>query len=165
MLESKMSWKEFEEQAPNLASLGLERLNRKVAYLATLKKDGSPRLHPVTPFIGNDMLFMFTEPSSPKVRDLHRDGRYTLHCSVDRKEGEPLIEFLVSGIAQVITAASMRQRAEKIAASPVVIAAYYLFEFQVKKALAVEYNDAGERIVQYWNGGKIRKRQSVFSSM
>ncbi len=52
-----MSWKAFEEQAPEMAALGIEKLNRKVAYLAILKRDGSPRLHPITPFIGDGMLF------------------------------------------------------------------------------------------------------------
>ena len=66
-----------------MAALGFERLNRKVAYLATIKKDGSPRLHPVTPFIGNGMLFVFTEPSSPKIGDLRRDGRYALQGWAD----------------------------------------------------------------------------------
>ncbi len=146
-----MSWKEFGGQAPRMASLGFGRLNRKVAYLALLNKDGSPRLHPVTPFIGNGMLFMFTEPSSPKIRDLRRDGRYALHSSVDRKDGEPLIEFLVSGIAQVVTDESIRKQAEKIAASSVVIDTYYLFEFRINNALLVEYDDDEKRMVQRWN--------------
>ena len=54
-----MSWKEFEEDSPELASLGIEKLNRKIVYLAILKKDGSPHLNPVTPFIGNGMVIMF----------------------------------------------------------------------------------------------------------
>ncbi len=147
-----MSWKTFEERAPYMASLGFERLNRKVAYLATLKKDGSPRLHPVTPFIDNGTLFMFTEPSSPKIRDLCRDGRYALHCSVDRREGEPLIEFLVVGTAQVISNAEVRrQLAEEIAASPVVTNDYVLFEFRIEKSLLVSYDDDGNRTVQHWH--------------
>lgn len=146
-----MSWKEFEERATAMASLGFERLNRKVAYLATLRKDGSPRLHPVTPFIGNGMLFIFTEPSSPKIRDLRCDGRYVLHCSVDRKEGEPLVEFLVSGTAQAINDVDVRrQAAEKIAASPVVTKDYVLFEFRIDNALLVQYDDEGKRTVQRW---------------
>ena len=108
-----MSWKDFEEQAPPIASRGYDRLNRRIAYLATLKKDGSPRLHPVTPFIGNGMLFMFTEPSSPQIRDLRRDRRYTLHCSVNRKEGEPLVEFLVEGTAEIINDADVRRQAKE----------------------------------------------------
>jgi hypothetical protein len=147
-----LSWKEFEKRAPKMAALGVERLNRKVAYLAILNKDGSPRLHPVTPFIGNGMLFMFTEPSSPKIRDLCRDGRYALHCSVDRKEGEHLVEFLVSGTAQVINDATVRRQvAEEIAASPVVTDQYFLFEFHVAHALVIECDDDGKRTVQRWH--------------
>jgi len=145
------SWKEFEEHAPRMASLGFERLNRKVSYLATLKKDGSPRLHPITPFIGNGMLFMFTEPSSPKIRDLRRDGRYCLHCSVDRKEGEPLLELLVEGTARIISDNSVRVEAVNIAASPVVANDYVLFEFQVYKGLVIEYDKDGRRTVHRWD--------------
>lgn len=146
-----MSWKEFEEQAPKIASLGIEKLDRKVAYLATLKTDGSPRLHPVTPFIGNGMLFMFTEPSSPKIRDLQRDGRYALHCSVARKEGEPLVEFLVSGTAKIVNDSAVRANAENIAASSVVTDDYALFEFQVDNVMAIEYDDDGKRTVHRWH--------------
>ena len=77
-----MSWKVFADDCPELASLGYEKLNGRIVYLATIKKDGSPRLHPVTPAIGNGMLFMFTEPSSPKIGDLKRDGRYAMHSAI-----------------------------------------------------------------------------------
>lgn len=145
-----MSWNIFEENAPELARLVFEKLNRKIAYLATLKKDGSPRLHPVTPFIGNGMLFIFTEPSSPKIRDLQRDGRYALHCSVGG-EG-PLIEILVSGEAVVISNPHVRrEQAESIAASPVVTDRYFLFEFQVNHVLVVEYDEERKPVVHRWN--------------
>jgi hypothetical protein len=151
-MENKMSWKIFEERAPQMATLGFERLDRKIAYLATLRKDGSPRLHPITPFIGNGMLFMFTEPSSPKIRDLRRDGRYALHCSVDRKEDEPLIEFLVSGTAKVLNNVTIRRQvAEEIAASPVVTDEYILFEFHVDHVLVVKYDCDGKRTVRHWH--------------
>jgi predicted pyridoxine 5'-phosphate oxidase superfamily flavin-nucleotide-binding protein len=146
-----MSWKEFEKDAPRMAFLGIEKLNRKVSYLATLKKDGSPRLHPVTPFIGNGMIFIFTEASSPKIRDLRRDSRYALHCSVERSEGEPLKEFLVTGTAKIITDSSVRAEAANIAASPVVAQDYVLFEFQVLSVLVIEYDADGKRTIQRWN--------------
>ena len=154
----EVAWKEFEEQAPWMASLGIERLNRKVAYLAILKKDGSPRLHPITPFIGNGMLFMFTEPSSPKIRDLKCDGRYALHCSVDRKEGEPLIEFFVSGTAKTITDSTLRAQAENIAASSVVIDDYALFEFQVDNVMAIEYDQDGRRKIHRWHRERMNEK-------
>jgi hypothetical protein len=77
-----MSWKTFEAQHPELAALGAERLNGKVAYRATLREDGAPRVHPITPIIGHGQLFVFMEPTSPKGHDLQRDGRYAIHCSV-----------------------------------------------------------------------------------
>ena len=144
-----MSWKLFEEGSPELARLGFEKLNKKTAYLATLKKDGSPRLHPVTPFIANGMLFIFTEPSSPKIRDLRRDGRYALHCTVGG--GGPLTEVLVSGEAAVISDPRIREQAEKIAASPVVIDSYVLFEFQVGHVLVVEYDEEKKPVVRRWS--------------
>jgi len=147
-----MSWKEFEEESPELASLGFEKLNRKIVYLAMIKIDGSPRLHPITPFIENGMLFMFTEPSSPKIRDLRRDGRYALHCSVSR-EG-PLIEFLVSGNAEEISDLIVRAQAERIAAAPVVNDSYVLFEFQVKRVLVVEYDEERKKVVRRWSREK-----------
>ena len=145
-----MSWKKFEKQAPDLASKGFQKLNRKIAYLATLKKDGSPRLHPVTPFIGNGILFIFTEPTSPKISDLRRDGRYALHCSVNRKEGEPLTEFLVTGTAKAVTDPALRAQAVILADSPVLRDDYIMFDFQIQRALWIEYDLAGKRTIHHW---------------
>jgi hypothetical protein len=143
-----MSWKTFAESAPELAQLACAKLDRKIAYLATLRKDGSPRLHPVTPFIGSGMLFIFTEPSSPKIRDIQRDGRYALHCSVGG-EG-PLVEVLLSGDAVEVIDPSIRAQAEKIAASPVVIDSYFLFEFHIARVLVVEYDQERKPVLRRW---------------
>ena len=95
------SWTEFAQQAPELAEFGKARFQSGVAYLGTLRPDGGPRVHPVTPFLG-EQLFLFMEPTSPKGKDLQRDGRYTLHCSVnDSSGGEG--EFYVRGRATMIT--------------------------------------------------------------
>ena len=144
-----MSWRELEAESPQLASLGFEKLNRVIVYLAMIKKDGSPRLNPVTPFIGEGMLFMFTEPTSPKIGDLRRDGRYVMHCSVTR-EG-PLIEYFVSGVAREITDPVVRAQAESIAAAPVVDDTYVLFEFLVERVLLVEYDDQKKKVVSRWS--------------
>jgi general stress protein 26 len=75
-----MSWKALAEAAPDLATFGAERLHDQVAYLATVKADGAPRLHPVRPVVTSGRLFVFTERDSPKIRDLERDARYALHA-------------------------------------------------------------------------------------
>ncbi|MCA1555037.1 MAG: pyridoxamine 5'-phosphate oxidase family protein, partial [Chloroflexi bacterium] len=74
-------WANFAAAAPELAAFGAQRLHGSVAYLATIRPDGAPRVHPVTPIIGEGHLFVFMEPTSPKGKDLQRDNRYALHCA------------------------------------------------------------------------------------
>lgn len=69
-----MSWRVFADAAPELAAFGAERLHDQVAYLATLKPGGSPRLHPVRPVVTDGHLFVFVETTSPKVRMVHLHG-------------------------------------------------------------------------------------------
>src|SRR5574341_2401787 len=91
------SWKEFAQQAPEFAEFGLARFQSGVAYLGTLRADGSPRVHPVTPIVG-EQVCLFMDPTSPKGKDLQRDARYTLHCSVENSSGGGG-EFYVGGRA------------------------------------------------------------------
>ncbi len=69
------SWQDFAAAAPELAEFAFGRINKRLAYLATLKADGAPRVHPVSPFVGAGHLYVYMAPTSPKVRDLGRDGR------------------------------------------------------------------------------------------
>jgi hypothetical protein len=57
-----MSWRDLETKNPELAACGLLRLSGLVAYLAAVRKDGSPRVHPMTPIIGDGCFFEFMEP-------------------------------------------------------------------------------------------------------
>ena len=75
------SWSEFAADAPRLAD-GIRPLMQQYGpgfgYLATVRADGGPRVHPVSPVITDDGLYCFVI-DSPKRRDLERDGRYALH--------------------------------------------------------------------------------------
>ncbi len=132
-----MSWKILEEQHPELAAFGAERLNGKVAYLATIRKDGAPRVHPMTPIIGRGHLFVFMEPTSPKGSDLRRDGRYAIHCSVSDTSGASG-EFVITGQARLIDSPEVRALAVQLASySPA--DRYVLFEFDVESAASMTY--------------------------
>jgi hypothetical protein len=95
-----INWQEFSQQASELAAFGEARFSSGVAYLGTLRADGSAHVHPVTPIIG-EQLFLFMEPTSPKGKDLQRDARYTLHCSVEDSSGGGG-EFTVRGHATLV---------------------------------------------------------------
>lgn len=75
-------WRELQEERPDLADAGRELLYQfgvGLAFLATIKPDTGPRLHPMCPILHADRLVAFILPS-PKLQDLRRDGRYALHC-------------------------------------------------------------------------------------
>ena len=104
------TWTKFANSAPDLASFGKKRLHSKVAYLATSRRDGSPRVHPVSPFIADGYLYVYMEPSSPKGKDLRRNPWYALHCAVEDTAGGQG-EFLVRGQAGLVEDNNVRERA------------------------------------------------------
>jgi hypothetical protein len=75
------SWSEFAADEPRLAAairLLMQQYGPGLGYLATVRADGGPRVHPVSPVITEGGLYCFIV-DSPKRRDLERDGRYALH--------------------------------------------------------------------------------------
>lgn len=142
-----MTWQTLQDRQPELAAFGAERLNGQVAYLATVRKDGSPRVHPMTPIIGRGHLFVFMEPTSPKGHDLERDARYAIHCSVADNNGTGG-EFIVSGKARRVNDLELRALAAQLA-SYTPQERYILFEFDVAAAASTVYV-GGEPVRQAW---------------
>jgi class 3 adenylate cyclase len=134
-----VSWRDLEQTDPELAAAGARRLHGLVAYLATVSSEGAPRVHPVTPIVGDGHLFVFMEPTSPKGADLRRGSRYGLHSAVGDPSGKDG-EFLVRGIGTAIGDPVVRAMAERHATyAPA--AHYVLFELAVEAAMLTEYVD------------------------
>jgi hypothetical protein len=94
------AWHEFASAAPALAAAGEQRLFQfgvGLAFLATIRKDGGPRVHPVCPVLCSGHLYILIQPASPKRRDLRRDGRYALQAFPPPKEESE--EFYLAGRA------------------------------------------------------------------
>src|SRR2546428_8549026 len=82
-----MIWKDFENAAAQLAGLGAERLLRTgLAIVATIRKDGTPRIDPVEPFFSHGHLLLGMMRSQ-KAFDLLRDPRCLLHRSISDPGG------------------------------------------------------------------------------
>ena len=114
-----------------------------MAFLATIRPYGGPRVHPVTPILGQGRLFVFMEPTSPKGKDLQRDGRYALHAAVENPGGGQG-EFCVSGCARRVEEVETRSIAAS--ASPYDPAErYILFELEVEEAFSTVYGKEGPR--------------------
>ena len=139
-----VSWDEFQRLRPDLAEAGrrlLYQFGVGLGFLATIRVDGGPRLHPMCPP-------GYLHPS-PKRQDLHRDSRYALHCfPPDDKDA-----FVVSGRAMLITDPSRLQQAtaqflaeRRLEAPPPGFETDELFEFRLERCLWTQTSGHGD-----WN--------------
>ncbi|HJP95862.1 MAG TPA: pyridoxamine 5'-phosphate oxidase family protein [Candidatus Saccharimonadales bacterium] len=145
-----VSWSQFSANAPELAAFGQRRLESRIAYLATIRLDGSPRLHPVSPFIASGKLYVYMEPTSPKGHDLRRDGRYAMHGGVEDNSGGQG-EFLIQGraveVSDTETRAEAFAQARERGYDPQ--ERYILFELKVAEARASVY-ECGKAKRESW---------------
>ena len=135
------SWAEFHQARPDLAEAGrrlLYQFGVGLAFLATVRPDGGPRLHPICPLLTDDALLGFLQPS-PKRQDLYRDGRYTLH-SFPADDNEDA--FSLSGRAAPVDDPVRRRAAaaqflaeRRLDRPPPAFEAHDLFEFSVERCL------------------------------
>jgi pyridoxamine 5'-phosphate oxidase-like protein len=133
------TWGQFEAEHSSLAAFGAGLLQKRPAYLGTIRSDGAPRVHPVTPIIGSGHLFLFMEPTSPKARDLRERGAFALHNGVPDEHGTGG-EFYVRGSATLLEDAELRALAVN-AANYSPAARYILFELAVSEARCNGYGD------------------------
>jgi hypothetical protein len=104
-----VTWKEFATVEPALADIGrslLFQFKVGLAFLATVRRDGAPRLHPVCPVLSNDRLFVLITATSPKRHDLMQDGRYALQSFPQPKPGSD--EFSIAGGAVLVDDSAAR---------------------------------------------------------
>ena len=103
-----VSWGGLRDLRPDLETAGrvlLYQFGVGLAFLATVRADGGPRLHPMCPVLDGDELYAFLVPS-PKRNDLHRDGRYAMH-SFPADDNEDA--FSVSGSARSLNDRATRE--------------------------------------------------------
>jgi hypothetical protein len=92
------AWAELEIHRPELAAFGRERFEGRVVFHATIRRDGAPRLHPVSPWFGAGLLLVAFRARSPKNDEVALDGRYAMHSAIDPADHEGEAgEFLARG--------------------------------------------------------------------
>jgi hypothetical protein len=112
------TWSQFVTAVPHLAAqvhAFFAPFGQSLGYLATVRPDGGPRVHPVMPLFTDHGLFCFVV-ASPKRRDLERDRRYALHA-LPGECGDD--EAYLTGIADPVTdRPRVEQLAETFRAAP-----------------------------------------------
>ncbi|MDI9973605.1 pyridoxamine 5'-phosphate oxidase family protein [Rhodococcus sp. IEGM 1307] len=76
------NWTQFETEAPDLAKAVAARFEaHKHHVLATLRKDGSPRVSGTEVEFYEGALLLGSMVGARKVQDLQRDPRFSLHSN------------------------------------------------------------------------------------
>jgi hypothetical protein len=141
------TWAEFANGDSELAAFGLERIKGRIVYQATLRLDGSPRVHPVSPWIAAGLLCVSFRATSPKLNEVARDARYALHSSLPWEDhGGEHGEFMARGWLEQISSSH-----------PAVIARpgttpYDLAHFtcSIEEAVATEYTGDELPVYRRW---------------
>lgn len=107
-------WQDLSNAEPEIAALGSQLLFQTrehvgLAFIATLRRDGAPRLHPISVVLNGGHLYVMIPRGSPKCADLLQDGRYALQAfpPAVNIEGE---EFYLSGRAFRVLDPQVRQK-------------------------------------------------------
>jgi hypothetical protein len=133
------SWAELEAAQPDMAAAGRDLLYQfgpGLGYIATVRGDGGPRVHPCCPIVSEGTLWVFILTASPKGKDLVRDGRYALHSFPNPDLDD---EFYVTGNASVVDDGATRATVRAATTANVGEPEELLFALDVQRAMLAKY--------------------------
>jgi hypothetical protein len=157
--QSVASWQQVTAEAPALAAAAEERFAaHRHKLLATLRRDGSPRLSGIeATFVGGE-LFLGMMPDSRKGADLRRDPRLALHSgSPDPDDADPSAwvgDAKLSGHAiEVTDPETVRLFVGEQAEMPP--GSFDLFRVDVQELTTIRVGDPADHLViETWREGR-----------
>jgi hypothetical protein len=148
-------WAEFASLRPDLADAGrglLYQFGVGLAFLATSRTDGGPRVHPMCPLLTDEGLYAFIVPS-PKRADLHRDGRYAMHSfPADDNEDAFYVTGRATRVADEAAETTLaKQYAEErhLSDPPAELATWELFGFDIETCVLTRTTGHGDPSPQH----------------
>jgi len=155
-----MRWSEIEQSQPRLARLARERMIEPgVVLVATIRRDGTPRLSPVEPYVLDGDLWLSMMWQSTKARDLLRDPRILVHSVITNRDGTEG-EFKIRGTVRAdLDPVRQRRYADAVAADlgwkpqP---GRFHLFAVDLSQVTFITYDPggSGDQHVAQWPPGR-----------
>ena len=156
------TWEAFEAAAPELAAAAATRWPGivalqcgatlpspvfEVAYLATIRPDGRPRLHPFCPVLADGRMFAAIPPKSPKGHDLRRDPRCAIHALPGPEDDELLLLAQATEVADDATRLTVCAVVERSDVTGMIatVSEHPLFEFDVEQVDVARWVNIGQR--------------------
>jgi len=134
------SWEQFAAAEPDMAKLLRSLLGWiPIAYIASVKRDGSPRLHPFCPIFAEDGMYIAVRPFSNKRHDLRNDKRFAMHALPGKRDDE----FYLTGRARLVEGDAERQ-AVVVGASHTVHPDDDIFEMLAEYVMAAHWEKIGK---------------------
>jgi hypothetical protein len=139
------TWREFAGARPEMAQVLRTILEWiPIAYLATVRKDGSPRVHPFCPVFANGGMYIAVNHTSPKRWDLKNDGRYAIHSLPGKPDGtRGDDEFYATGRSRLVVDNATRQ-AVSDAAGHTIHDSDWLFELRLDYVMTAYWENMGK---------------------
>jgi hypothetical protein len=154
-LGAPVRWADLENEQPRLAELGMEKLGGAgVVLVATVRRDGSPRVSPVEPLFWEGDLWLSMGLGSQKARDLMRDARILVHSIVTSRDGMDG-EYKVRGQATLETDADIqtgyaREVVQQLGWTPEA-GRFHLFRVEIEDVTFIHWDDAtNDQYVTRW---------------
>ncbi len=140
-------WQDIEDSAADFAARLAERLEAHVhKTIATLRKDGSPRISGIETFRAAGDLWVGSMPRARKAIDLRRDPRYALHSGSEDPPGWSG-DAKLSGRAEELTDPDRRIALFRSRGSDPPSPESHLFRLDIDEAVLVGLNDERTKLV------------------
>ena len=152
------SWRSLEAEAPGLVALARSFLDAHThKTIATLRRDGSPRISGTEILFVDGELWLGSMRHSVKALDLRRDPRFALHSgSVDPPEWAG--DAKLAGRVEEVTDP---ERKRAIIGGEASVDASHLFRADITELAVVRLGEPADHLViETWHAGRgIRRRQ------
>jgi hypothetical protein len=160
-------WEDLEQAEPDFAGRVRRLLEaHKHKTMATLRRDGSPRISGTeSTFAGGD-LWIGSMPGAVKARDLQRDPRIALHSgSVDADEADPGSwpgDAKVAGRAVEITDPAERAAfwAAQGEQQPPGVDESHLFRIELAEVVLTRVEPPDQLVIESWHEGRGYQRRT-----
>jgi hypothetical protein len=161
-----MRWDDLLTGQPRLGEIAHDRLLAPgVLLVVTIRRDGTPRLSPVEPFVLDGDLWLSMMLGSRKAADLLRDPRVLVHSVVTSPDGEDG-EVKLRGTARHEQGKEPQRRyadavSEALPWSPEA-GLFHLFAVDIDQVTFVRYDNAtGDQYLVLWPPGRETVRRGT----
>ncbi|MDX3852801.1 pyridoxamine 5'-phosphate oxidase family protein [Streptomyces sp. AK02-01A] len=146
-----LTWADFRSAEPVFADTVRERFEKHTHHvLATLRKDGSPRVTGLEVFFRFGELWLGMMPHSRKAEDLLRDPRFAVQANPGEGDGMESGDARVGGRAVEVTDESVIARFVAEAGPPL---PFHLFRVELSEVVQTRV-EGEELVVRVWRPGR-----------